>query len=225
MIRFLFFDVDDTILDFAWSESHAIRRTYRELGVEMTEEMYAYYHAANRHFWEVYERGDITREELLLSRHREMCRKYGLSLDPAACEERYRENLGIGYHFMPHAVEMLEWLKPRCRLFLATNGVAKTQYARLNSAGILPYFEQVFISEEIGANKPMPEYFDYCFSHIPGFRREEAAIVGDSIASDILGGQQAGIRTIWMNPEKRPGREGIRPDYEIRDLRELKTIL
>lgn len=225
MIQFLFFDVDDTILDFAWSENHAIRRTYRELGVELTEEMYARYHTVNRQFWEQYERGDITREELLLARHHWMSEKYGLHLDPAECERRYRVNLGDGYHFMPHAMEILEWLKPRCRLFLATNGVAATQYSRLTSAGILPYFENVFISEEIGAYKPMPEYFDYCFSHIPGFRREEAAIVGDSISSDILGGQQAGIQTIWMNPEKKPGRPDIRPDYEIRDLIELKTIL
>ena len=124
-----------------------------------------------------------------------------------------------------HAPEILDYLKGRCRLFIASNGVAQTQYSRLDSAGISPYFEKIFISEEIGALKPSREYFERCFAQIPGFRPEAAAIVGDSPSSDLLGGQNAGIRTIWYNPKQKPGRPDIRPDLEIHDLLELKRYI
>ena len=225
MINFLFLDADDTLLDFSWAEDQAIHRTYRQLGAEMTDEMYARYHAVNQGYWQTYERGEITREALLVARHRQMFEEYGLDCDPALCENLYRKNLGIGHHFIPHAMEILEYLKPRCRLFLASNGVAETQYSRLESAGIGPYFERLFISEEAGDYKPNRAYFDYCFARIPGFRPEEAAIVGDSLTSDILGGINAGIQPIWFNPKHKPGRPDIRPDFEIHDLLELKQLI
>lgn len=225
MIEILLLDIDDTLLDFSWAEDQAIHRTYRELGAEMTDEMYARYHVVNQLWWQAYERGEIDRESLLSARHRQMCEEYSLGFDPVRCEALYRKNLGIGHHFIPHAVEALEALRGRCRLFLASNGVAETQYTRLESAGIAPYFEGIFISEEAGAYKPMPEYFNYCFARIPGFRRDRAAIVGDSLTSDILGGIQAGIGTVWFNPNGKPGRPDIRPDHEIHDLLELPGLL
>jgi len=225
MIEFLFVDVDDTILDFAWQENSAIRRTYREMGTVMTDEMYETYHHINRRHWLAFERGEMTRDFMLVERHRVMFRECGLTLDPEYCERLYRKNLGIGYQFMPNVPETLSYLKDRCRLFIASNGVAQTQYSRLESAGITPYFEKIFISEEIGALKPSREYFDRCFAQIPGFDLAKAAIVGDSPSSDLLGGKNAGIMTIWYNPKQKPGRTDIRPDLEIHDLLELKQYI
>ncbi|MEA4966304.1 MAG: YjjG family noncanonical pyrimidine nucleotidase [Oscillospiraceae bacterium] len=225
MIEFVFFDVDDTLLDFGWSEHTALHRTYRELGVPLTEDMYARYHCLNRLCWQACERGEITREIMLTARHRQMFQEYGIDRDPGECERRYRKNLGIGHCLTPHALEILDYLHPRYRLFLASNGVAETQYSRLDSAGLTPYFEQIFISEDAGALKPTPEYFDYCFARIPGVCRERAVLIGDSLSSDIMGGRQAGIRTIWYNPNGKAGRDDLLPDWEICDLLELTSIL
>lgn len=225
MIKCLLMDVDDTLLDFPWQEHQAIHRTYEALGTPMSEEMYARYHSVNRSYWMAYERGELTREDMLVARHRQMAEEFSLRWDPAECERVYRKNLGIGYRLIPHAMEILDWLKPRCRLFITSNGVAQTQYSRLSAAGLNGYFERIFISEEIGAVKPSAAYFDYVFSHIPGFLPEEAAIIGDSLSSDILGGKNAGITTVWFNPGKKTGRPDVRPDYEISDLLELQTIL
>ena len=91
MINFLFLDADDTLLDFSWAEDQAIHRTYRELGAEMTDEMYARYHVVNQGYWQTYERGEITREALLVARHRQMFEEYGLECDPVQCENLYRK--------------------------------------------------------------------------------------------------------------------------------------
>ena len=79
--------------------------------------------------------------------------------------------------------------------------------------------------EEAGAFKPSRAYFDYCFARIPDFDPSVTAIVGDSLTSDILGGQQAGIQTIWFNPAGKAGRPEIRPDAEIRSLLDLKALI
>ena len=99
------------------------------------------------------------------------------------------------------------------------------QEGRLKSAGIGPWFEEIFISEEIGFNKPSAEFFDRCFEKIPDFRRERTIMIGDSLTSDILGGIKAGIRTCWFNPQGRPGREDVVPTYELGKLEQVPGLL
>ena len=105
------------------------------------------------------------------------------------------------------------------------NGNTVTQESRLKSAGIGPYFKGVFISEQIGVNKPAKAFFDACFAAIPGFRAEDAVIVGDSLSSDIRGGINAGVRTCWFNPARLPRPSDIVPDYEFHALDELPALL
>ena len=100
-----------------------------------------------------------------------------------------------------------------------------TQYSRLESAGIGPFFDGIFISEEIGFHKPQKAYFDACFARIPDFAREEAVLIGDSLSSDIRGAKNAGIASIWLNRNGRTAPPEHRPDYEIHSLRELRGIL
>lgn len=143
-----------------------------------------------------------------------------------AFEASYRKWLGVGHWFLPDAVEILEYLKARgYRLYIASNGVIDTQYSRLESAGIGPFFDGIFISEEIGFHKPQKAYFDACFARIPDFTREEAVLIGDSLSSDIRGAKNAGIASIWLNRNGRTAPPEHRPDYEIHSLRELRGIL
>ena len=95
----------------------------------------------------------------------------------------------------------------------------------MKESGLEPYFRDFFISEEIGFQKPQPEYFQRVFEKIPGFEREEAIIVGDSLSSDIRGGEQAGIDTCWFLRNGLPAESEPKADFEIADLGELVKIV
>ena len=224
MIEFLFLDLDDTILDFHKAERIALSKTIRSFGVEPTEEILNRYHAINKWHWEQLELGTMTRPEILVGRFAMLFRELGMEVDASQCAKVYETNLSIGHYFLPGSEEAVKRLHKKYRLFLASNGTAVVQHGRMTSAGLYPYFEQVFVSQEIGHNKPSKAYFDACFSRIPNFDPEKAIMVGDSLSSDIKGGINAGIKTVWINPDHKSSGE-IRPDYEIEMLSQLEALL
>ena len=224
MIEFLFLDLDDTILDFHKAERIAISKTIRDFGVEPTEEILEMYHRINKWHWEQLELGKLTRPEVLVNRFGVLFEKLGVTVDAEKCAKAYEKNLSVGHYFLPGAEEAVKRLNKKYRLFLASNGTAVVQHGRMTSAGLYPYFEQVFVSQEIGHNKPSKDYFDGCFSRIEGFDPEKAMIVGDSLTSDIRGGLNAGIRTVWVNPDHKPCGQ-IVPHYEIEALHQLEALL
>ena len=225
MMEFLFLDLDDTILDFHKAERIALSKTLKNFGLEPTEQVLERYHLINRQHWERLERGELTRDQVLRGRFEVLFRELEHSVDAAAVTRTYERNLGIGHYFLPGAQEAVESLHKKYRLFLASNGTASVQHSRLTSAGLYPYFEKVFVSQEIGHNKPAREYFDACFSRIPDFHPEKAMMVGDSLTSDISGGIQAGIKTCWVNPNHLAPRADISADYEIESLSQLEALL
>jgi len=225
MFEFLFLDLDDTILDFHKAERIAISKTIREFGVEPTEEVLNRYHVINKWHWEQLELGKLTRAEVLENRFGMLFEELGVAADKTACARAYEKNLSIGHYFLPGAEEAVEYLSKRYRLFLASNGTASVQKGRMTSANLYRFFEKVFVSQEIGHNKPSRAYFEGCFAQIPGFDPKKAIIVGDSLSSDIKGGMNAGIATCWVNPTHAPGREDIKPDYEIEALHQFPALL
>ena len=225
MIEFLFLDLDDTILDFHQAERVALSKTIADFGVEPTEHVLHRYHLINKAHWEMLERGELTREQVLVGRFRTLFEELGVAVDPADCTAVYSKNLAIGHYFMPGAEEAVERLSKKYRLFLASNGTASVQHGRMTSANLYRFFEKVFVTQDIGYNKPAKEYFDRCFAQIPDLDRSKAMMVGDSLTSDIRGGINAGIATCWVNPDHLPGREDIRPDYEIEALPQLEALL
>ena len=225
MIEFLLLDLDDTILDFHKAERVALSKTFRDFSLEPTEEVLDLYHKINKWHWEQLELGVMTRDQVLVGRFDQLFQELGMEVDAAACMKRYEHNLSIGHYFLPGAEEAVKKLHETYRLFLVSNGTATVQHSRLTSAGLYPYFEQVFISQEIGYNKPDKAYFDRCFERIPGFSPEKALMVGDSLTSDILGGINAGMKTCWVCPRGAQGRPDIVPDYRIESLSQLPELL
>lgn len=223
MIEFLFLDLDDTILDFQKAERLALAKTLESFGLPPTDTVLARYHQINREHWERLERKELTREQVLEGRFAVLFQEMGLSAEAEKVARAYEENLSQGHYFLPGAEEALKSLSQTYKLYLASNGTAKVQAGRLKSAGIIPYFQEIFVSQEIGANKPDPAYFSACFARIPGFRKDRAMMVGDSLTSDILGGIQAGIATCWVNPHHKTGE--IHPDYEIESITQLEALL
>ena len=225
MIEFLFIDLDDTILDFHMAEQVALSKTLRFFGLEPDAQVIARYSQINREHWERLERKELTREEVLVGRFQVLFREYGLTVDPVQCARTYEGNLSQGHYFLPGAREAVESLSKKYRLYLASNGTARVQAGRLESANISHFFEKIFVSQEMGANKPDILYFQRCFAQIPDFDLQKAMIVGDSLSADILGGIQAGMKTCWVNPTGKPCREDVRPDYEIRSIAQLEALL
>lgn len=224
MIEFLFLDLDDTILDFKKAERIAIAKTIRDFDVEPTEEVLNRYHVINKWHWEQLELGRLTRAEVLENRFAVLFQELGKEVNATACARTYEKNLSIGHYFLPGAQEAVDSLHKKYRLFLASNGTASVQKGRMTSANLYRFFEKVFVSQEIGYNKPSKAYFDACFAQIPGFDPAKAVMVGDSLSSDIKGGIHAGIKTVWVNPDHKNCGD-IRPDYEIEALSQLEALL
>ncbi len=225
MIEYLFLDLDDTILDFHKAERIAIAKTIQAFGLEPTEEVLHRYHLINKWHWEQLELGTMTRDQVLENRFGALFAEFGVEADQAACARAYEHNLSQGHWFMPGAEEAVEALSKKYRLFLASNGTASVQKGRMTSANLYRFFELSFVSQEIGHNKPSREYFEAAFGMIPGFDKSKCLMVGDSLTSDIRGGINAGIKTCWVNPTHAPGREDIKPDYEIEYLHQLEALL
>lgn len=225
MIEILFLDLDDTILDFHKAERLAIAKTLNAFDLEPTEEILTRYHDINLLHWQMLERGELTRPQVLTGRFRMLFEELGRQVDAQAVAQVYERNLSIGHYFLPGALEAVQTLQQDYRLFLASNGTATVQHSRLTSAGLYPYFEKVFVSQELGYNKPAKAFFDACAAQIPGFAPEKAMMVGDSLSSDILGGINAGLPTCWVNPHHKPHPENITPDYQIEALSQLPELL
>ena len=225
MFRFLFLDLDDTLLDFHKAEAIAVDKAFRAVGVQPTPELIARYSAVNKLHWQMLERGELTREEVLVERFAYPVREQGIPAAPAASKTYYDDYRCLGHYFMPGAEDILAYLAPRYRLYLASNGTARVQESRLKSAGIGGYFEQVFISQHLGAHKPSRAFFQRCFARIPDFQPEQALMVGDSLTSDIRGANGAGMAACWLNPRHEARLPDVTVDYEIRALAELREFL
>ena len=224
MIEFLFIDLDDTILDFKMAERIAATKTIRSFGAEPTEEVLHRYHLINKWHWEQMELGKMTRQQVLEGRFQKLFAELGMEVDAAACAVAYGNNLSQGHYFLPGAEEAVDALSKKYRLFLASNGTSHVQHGRLKSANLYRFFEKVFISHEIGHNKPSIEYFQACFAQIPDFDLSKAMIVGDSLSSDMKGGINAGLKTVWVNPGHASSGD-LNPDYEIENLTQLEALL
>jgi 2-haloacid dehalogenase len=225
MIRNVLFDLDDTLFDFHKAEKIALTKTLVHFGIDPTEETLALYSTINAAHWKRLELGEISREEVKVGRYRELFETIGVECDPVKATAYYESMLAIGHYFMPGAPELLEELYRKYRLYIVSNGTAKVQEGRIGSSGIAKYMDGIFISQILGANKPDKQFFDICFAEIPDFSLSETVIIGDSLSSDIKGGINAGITTVWFNPKGIENDNDIKPDYTIKELSEVPGLL
>ena len=225
MLKTIFFDLDDTLLDFRRAEREALSRAFRLFEIDPTPAVLERYHILNRQQWELLEEGKLTRAQVLTRRFDLLFAELDIARSSQEICDCYESFLAQGHFFVPGAPELLETLAPRYNLYLASNGAAAVQRSRLKSADMERYFKGIFISEEMPADKPSPAFFKACFSTIPDFEPAAALMVGDSLTSDIRGGRDAGLRTCWFNPEGSPSRPDIHPDYIVPSLADLPALL
>lgn len=144
-------------------------------------------------------------------------------VDGSEVDNRYRGYLAEGNQLFDGIIEMLEKLNLTHKLYIASNGIAITQYTRLKNNNLNKYFEKIFISEEIGSKKPDREFFEIIFKEICVKNKNEVLMIGDTLTSDILGANNAGIDSCLVDIHKISNPE-IVPTYKIEktiDLLEL----
>ena len=226
MIKNVFLDLDDTILDFQKGERKAIGLTFKKMGLPYDKETVERYIEINLSCWKALERGEMTKDEVLIGRFSMLFEELSVDASPTEAQDIYEPLLSKEHDFLPGAEELLQAFETSGKydLYMATNGIPTVQKPRIADSGIGKYFKDIFISEEIGSSKPNIEYFKGCFARITDFKPEETIIVGDSLSSDIKGGKNAGILTCHFNRFNAPYGE-LKPDYTITDLSELIPLL
>ena len=225
MKKYIFLDLDGTIFDFHYAERVSLIGMLEELGVSFDESTPELYSRINDRHWQALERGELTRDEVLTHRFTELFEVLSSNADPLDARRSYERRLSSCYYYIEGAEKLLRELSAEgFKLYLASNGTDSVQTKRIAVSGIGDYFDDIFISERIGYDKPSVEYFNRCFERIEGFDKSLAVIIGDSLSSDILGGINAGIDTIWYNPCNNSA-TSIKPDYQIRELGELIPLL
>ncbi|GGA49480.1 YjjG family noncanonical pyrimidine nucleotidase [Psychrobacillus lasiicapitis] len=225
--KHIIFDLDDTILDFQDSEEKALIQIIKQYELPYDKHTIACYKHINERLWHELEKGLITREQVLTTRFSLFLKEFHIDEDGEKVEVMYREHLNQGHKTVNHAHELLNTLsKQDYKLYIGTNGVGKTQRKRLRDAKLEGYFEQLFISEEMGYEKPNPHFFYYIFDALHISRKEEFLMIGDRLTSDIQGAINVGIDCVWFNPKKNmPIAGSPKSTYTVPNLMQIMDLL
>ena len=167
----------------------------------------------------------MSRDEVINGRFGAFFQLLNHEVDSLAMEQTYREFLNEGHQLLGNSLEVVQHFAQKADLYIVTNGVSKTQFKRLEDSKLLPYFKEVIVSEDTGYQKPMIEFFEYTFAKIPNLNKAQTVIIGDSLSSDIQGGINAEIDTIWLRPDAPTTPLAIEPTHQIRQLEDLYSLL
>lgn len=227
MIKVILWDIDGTLLNFLKAENYAIKKCFSELNIcECDDALVEEYSAINKKHWEMLERGEITKPQVLRGRFEELFRIKGIDFsDIDALNAIYQFRLGDKIFFNDNSFELVKSLKGRVKQYAVTNGTVIAQENKLKVSGLDEIFDGVFISDKLGFEKPNIEFFNRVFDEIGSFNKDEIVIIGDSLTSDILGGNNAGIVCCWYNPNSLTNNGKVKIDYEIKDLNEITSII
>lgn len=224
----LLFDIDNTILDFEKDEKIALTKTLKENGLPYDEETTNKYSYFNSIMWKKFEKGEATKADIQNNRFRMLIEYLGVETEktPREINDMYEVNLRLGGIPIEGTKEVLNTLKKDgYRLYAVTNGLKLSQENRGRHSGIDVFFENVFISECVGYQKPTKEYFDYVFDNIDEKDKSKILLIGDSLSSDIKGAQNAGIDSLWINPKSAVNNVCENATYEGKHIRDIFEIL
>ena len=220
----LYFDLDNTILDFTAAEYTAIRKLLALHNLPVNDEIVSVYSRINVGWWERFEKGEIEKSQIYSGRFNDLLAYFNFSGDPVKMAEDYFDFLSQGYAMLDGADKVLEYLKEQgYTICITTNGMSRTQYRRINGCGLKQYFDYIFVSEDAGHQKPEVEYFDYVMANTPEKDKSKILVIGDSQSSDILGGINFNVDTCWLNPKGKVGEH--KATYEIANIMHICRIL
>ena len=221
----LWFDADGTLFDYNRAEATAFRKTLALLRFQFEDRYLEAYQRINRELWKALERHEITPAALRVKRFELLLEALHLNGSADDLNIAYVEQLGLCTDLMDGAYEVLERLHRHSRIAVVTNGLEAVQRSRMEHSMIRPFITALIISEEVGAAKPQPAYFDAAFARTGNPPKRDVLIIGDSLTSDMQGGLDYGIDTCWYNPSGELKPQDLPVTYEIRHLRELLDIV
>lgn len=224
-MKFVLLDVDDTLFDFLESAKSAIKKCCEIHEVEYSDYLIERFIALDRELWHKYEIGEIEQKEIFEKRFLHLFQEFNIDKDHLEFEENFKNFLATEFVLIDGAKELVEYLSKKYEIYVASNSVSEVQLRRLKASGFDKYFKDIFVSDTIQAQKPSKEFFEGCFSRIENFDKSRTIIIGDSLASDMQGGYNSGIKTCWFNPYKKENTLCINCDYEISSLEDVKAIL
>lgn len=228
-IKHILFDLDNTLWDFETNSKEVIEELFSEFELEKKCKVNSnaflntYYHV-NNGLWDQYKKNEITKEQLRSNRFH-LTMMYFDHIDQGLAikiEEEYIKRSPYRKNLMPFTVEVLDYLVKKYHLHIITNGFKEVQHIKLRQCNIQNYFQNVFISEEIGFNKPAPEIFQFALNTV-NCKIEDVIMIGDDWKADIEGAINYGIQAIFYDPKQR-----VKENPEcliIRDLKALKNML
>lgn len=220
----LLFDIDGTLLDFASAEQEAITGTLENFALPATDETAKLFSQINADLWAALERGEIKKEKLVIQRFSSLLAKLETQGDAIKMNNEYMTRLSMSAQIFPGAKELLEELAEFATLAVISNGVEKVQINRLEKSGLLPYFDEVFVSEKLGCTKPAPRFFEIALRQLGIKNRSKVLVIGDSLAADIKGGIAAKLDTCWCNYDGVENSSGILPTHTVRSFAEIKLV-
>ena len=219
--NWVLFDADETL--FSFNSYLGLTAMLKRYGIDFTREDYDAFQAVNKLLWVAYQNNEITAEDIQMRRFAKLAEQTGvhqIQLNQELMAEMAKVSKPLD-----GVMEMLETLYPEVKMGIITNGFTELQQQRLQNTQTEKFFEIVVVSEQIGVAKPDRKVFDYAFSQMDKLDKTKILMVGDTLASDILGGYNSGIDTCWFNHANLVNDTKIQPTYEIKDIRELVGIV
>lgn len=221
MIRYpvVLLDADNTLFDFDAAEHKSLCAVLTARGYTPDEATVETYLKINTELWDAFARGEVEQDFLLVERFRRFEQAMGGHHDPVEFNADYLNGLASNGDLIPGAIAFCKALSELdCTLAIVTNGATVAQRGRYSTSPLREYIPHLFISQELGVRKPDPLFFDHVCRNLEISDRSRAVVMGDNLGSDILGGNNAGIDTIWYNRHNEPLAGPARPTYTVRDF-------
>ena len=227
MLRIVLWDLDNTLLDFPAAERAALQATFADFHLgPCPDDRVARFSALNARWWHRLERGEVTKAQLLPQRFQEFFRAEGIGCtDYDGFNAAYQDHLGDTVVFLDHSDQVVRTLKDRgVKQYVVTNGTRRAQERKLAKSGFDRLLDGVFISEDLGAEKPSVDFFRPVLAAVGPCGKEEILLVGDSLTSDMEGARRAGIPSAWYNPKGEPVPLTLGIRYDIRHLAQVVRL-
>ncbi|MCL1884576.1 MAG: YjjG family noncanonical pyrimidine nucleotidase [Defluviitaleaceae bacterium] len=227
-LKAIFFDADGTLVNHKECEKQALIYVFNAIGEEYKNEYQEIFRSIEQTIWdnESYGGTYVSRKNVFTYRFKLLFEKLNISYEnDAKANEFFKIGLADSVALNDNAVEIVEYLYAKKYLIcVVTNGLVKLQRPRVANIQLSEFISHIIVSEEVREHKPSPLIFNELLKRI-SMKPCNVIMVGDSLKNDIQGAKNAGIKSVWYNPENHKNETDILPDYEINDLLQLKEML